>query len=68
MDEIIFIAEKTANGEYIAKAVGFEITAEADNYKNLKIGVVDAVRHHFNDKEKRTIRLQTISEDILTSQ
>ena len=68
MDEVIFIAEKTANGEYIAKAVGFAITAEADNYKNLKIGVVDAVKHHFNDKEKRTIRLQTISEDILTSQ
>lgn len=65
MDEVIFIAEKTANGEYIAKAVGFEITAEADNYKNLKIGVVDAVKHHFNDKKKRTIRLQTITEDVL---
>ena len=66
MDEIIFIAEKTLKGEYIAKAVGYEITAEADNYSNLKIGVVDAVRHHFNDKEKRKIRLQTISEEILT--
>ncbi len=65
MDEIIFIAEKTPKGEYIAKAVGFAITAEADNYHNLKIGVVDAVRHHFNDKEKRTIRLQTITEEIL---
>ena len=68
MDDIIFIAEKTPKGEYIAKAVGFDITAEADNYKNLKIGVADAVRHHFNDNEKRKIRLQTISEDILTSE
>lgn len=68
MDEVIFIAEKTSKGEYIAKAVGVDITAEADNYKNLKIGVADAVRHHFNDKKKRTIRLQTITEDILTSE
>ena len=67
MDEIIFIAEKTPKGEYVATAVGFSITAEADNYNNLKIGVVDAVRHHFNGKEKRKIRLQTISEEILTS-
>ncbi len=67
MDEVIFIAEKTAKGEFIAKAVGFDITAEADNYKNLKIGVVDAVKHHFNDKQKRTIRLQTITEEVLTS-
>ena len=64
--EIIFSVEEAPEGGYQAKALGFSIFTEADNFEDLKKMVHDAVLCHFEDKERpKVIRLHLVKEELL---
>jgi hypothetical protein len=65
MQEIIFIVEESEEGGFIAKALGISIFTEAETYDDLKAAVKDAVLCHFDDQEKRIIRLHYVKEKYL---
>ena len=50
--EIIFLVEEDAEGGFTARALGHGIFTEADNLKELKARIQDAVRCHFDELEK----------------
>jgi hypothetical protein len=65
--EIIFIVEESPEGGYEAKALGYSIFTEAENFKEIKRMVQDAVVCHFEESERpRVIRLHMIKEELLT--
>ena len=64
--EIIFIVEKSAEGEYEAKALGHSIFTEADTYEEIKKKVLDAVACHFDEPEKpKIVRLHMVKDELL---
>ena len=67
MEEIIFIVEESVEGGYIAKGLGVSIYTQADTIEDLKTAVVDAVRCHFNDQQKRIIRLHIVKEEVIAA-
>jgi len=68
MTEIIFIVEEAAEGGYIARAVGASIFTEADNLDELRSGVRDAVRCHFDDADRpRAIRLHLVRDEVIAA-
>jgi len=59
--EIIFAIEESPEGGYEARALGHPIFTEADGMEELKAMLRDAVRCHFDDKERpRVIRLHLV--------
>jgi hypothetical protein len=65
--EIIFFVEESPEGGYEARALGYSIFTEADNFDKLKKMVLDAVLCHFENEEKpRVIRLHMVKEELLT--
>lgn len=67
MQEIIFIVEESDEGGYTAKALGVSIFTEADTLDELKVAVRDAVLCHFDDGNKRIIRLHIVKEEIIAA-
>ena len=67
MEEVIFIVEESPEGGYIAKALGVSIFTEADSMEQLRTGVRDAVRCHFDDEKKRIIRLHIVKEEVIAA-
>ena len=68
MTEIIFIVEEAAEGGYIARAVGASIFTEADNLDELRNGVHDAVRCHFDDADRpKAIRLHLVRDEVIAA-
>lgn len=66
MSEIHFIAEESAEGGYIARAVGVDIFTAADDLPSLHDQVRDAVRCHFAaDQKPAVIRLHITREEAL---
>lgn len=57
MEEIIFLVEESIEGGYTAKGLGVSIFTQADTVESLKAAIVDAVHCHFEDNEKRIVRL-----------
>lgn len=55
--EIIFSVEEAPEGGYIAHALGYPIFTEADTLDELREMVRDAVRCHFEDAQRRLLRL-----------
>lgn len=49
MTEIIFLVEETAEGGYVARALGVSIFTEADDLPTLERNVRDAVACHFGE-------------------
>ncbi|MBI5180309.1 MAG: 2-oxoisovalerate dehydrogenase [Nitrospirae bacterium] len=65
--EIIFVVEESPEGGFEAKALGYSIFTEAENFEGLKRMVQDAVVCHFEESERpRVIRLHMIKEELLT--
>ncbi|MCU0443172.1 MAG: 2-oxoisovalerate dehydrogenase [Bacteroidia bacterium] len=67
MEEIIFLVEESDEGGYIAKGMGVSIFTEADTIDQLKDAVKDAVRCHFDDNNKRLIRLHWVKDEVFAA-
>lgn len=67
MEEIIFLVEESEEGGYIAKGVGISIFTEADSMEQLRDAVKDAVRCHFDDNNKRLIRLHWVKDEVFAA-
>lgn len=67
MEEIIFLVEESEDGGYIAKGVGISIFTEADSMEQLRDAVKDAVRCHFDDNNKRLIRLHWVKDEVFAA-
>ena len=65
MTEIVFLGEDDPDGGYTARAVSESIFTQADDLKNLREMVRDAVHCHFPDKQSRPriIRLHIVRKD-----
>jgi hypothetical protein len=69
MTEIIFLVEDDPEGGYSARAIGESIFTQAENLKDLKDLIRDAVHCHFADAETRPklIRLHIVREEVIAS-
>lgn len=67
MEEIIFLVEESEEAGYIAKGVGISIFTEADSMEQLRDAVKDAVRCHFDDNNKRLIRLHWVKDEVFAA-
>lgn len=67
MNEIIFIVEESVEGGFIAKALGVSIITQADTIEELKNEIKDAVKCHFDDDQKRIIRLHQVKEEVFAA-
>jgi hypothetical protein len=68
MTEIHFIVEESAEGGFIARAVGADIFTEADDLPSLHEQVRDAVHCHFDaDQKPGLIRLHITREEALAA-
>lgn len=66
MNEIVFVIEDAPEGGYTARALGESIFTEGDDLPALQKNIRDAVRCHFDDKEKpKVIRLHFVREELL---
>ncbi|MFB0563063.1 MAG: 2-oxoisovalerate dehydrogenase [Candidatus Lokiarchaeia archaeon] len=67
MKEIIFLVEESAEGGYEARALGYSIYTEAEDLKELREAVRDAVRCHFEEEQMpRIIRLHMVKDEVIT--
>jgi len=67
MNEIIFLIEESLEGGYEARALEASIHTEADNLTELKDSIRDAIKCHFDEKERpRIIRLHFGKEEVIT--
>ena len=67
--EIIFeVTEDPIDGGFVASALGYGITTEADTLTDLRQMVKDAVQCHFHDAEQRPkiIRLHFVRDELLS--
>ena len=65
MNEIIFLIEEAAEGGYTARALDTAIITEADTLDTLREAVRDAVRCHFEEKDRpRIIRLHFAHDEV----
>lgn len=65
--EIIFLVEESSEGGYTARGLGYSIYTEAEDLKELKSKIIDAVRCHFEEGEMpHVIRLHMVKDEVLT--
>jgi len=68
MSEIIFEVTEDAEEGFVAKALGFDIITQADDWPSLKDAVRDAVHCHFAEGQgPRIIRLHMRREEIFAA-
>lgn len=69
MTEIVFLVEDDPDGGYTARALGESIFTQADDLKNLREMVRDAVHCHFPDEQSRPkiIRLHIVRDEVIAS-
>lgn len=65
MTELLFKVEENPDEGYTAKALGFSIFTQANSYDVLKASVIDDVHCHFDDEQKRIIRLRYVKDEII---
>jgi predicted RNase H-like HicB family nuclease len=66
MSEIIFVVETPDEGGYTAKALGYSIFTEGETLEELKENIKDAVRCHFDDKDRpRIARLHMVKDEVM---
>ena len=68
MSEIIFQVEEDAvDGGYVATALGYGITTQAETIPDLREMIMDAVQCHFDNPKDRpiVIRLHFVREELL---
>jgi len=64
MQEIIFIVKESEEGGYLASGLNDSIFTDGDTVEELKANVKEAVRCHFDDEEKKIIRLHMVREEV----
>jgi hypothetical protein len=66
MSEIIFPVESSDEGGFTAKALGYSIYTEGETLDELKANIKDAVRCHFDEKDRpRVARLHTVKDEVM---
>lgn len=66
--EIIFTVEESPEGGYEARAVGHAIFTQADSLSELRSEVQDAVRCHFDEKDRpKLIRLHFVKDEVISA-
>jgi hypothetical protein len=66
--EIIFTVEESLEGGYEAQALGHDIFTQADSLDELKAEVQDAVRCHFEEKDRpKLIRLHFVKDEVISA-
>ena len=64
--EIIFEVTEAVEGGYDAKALGYSIFTQGENWADLKEMVKDAVRCHFEDENMPGIvRLHLVRDEVI---
>lgn len=64
--EIIFEVTEAPDGGYDARALGYSIFTQGDDWNDLKQMARDAVLCHFDeDKAPRVVRLHLVSEEAI---
>ncbi len=64
--EIIFDARESPEGGYEARALGYSIFTEADDWEKLREMVRDAVLCHFeNDELPRIVRIHLVHDEVI---
>jgi hypothetical protein len=67
MAEIVFLVEEAPEGGFTARALGYSIYTEADNWDELKVAIQDAISCHFDQEQKpRVVRLHYLREEVIT--
>jgi hypothetical protein len=67
MSELIFLINESVEGGFEASALGESIYTAADDWDSLKQNIREAVICHFDDNEKRIIRLHFVKEEVMIS-
>jgi len=66
MSEIIFIVENSDEGGYTARALGYSIHTEGETLDELKENIKDAVKCHFDEKDRpRVARLHMVKDEVM---
>ena len=66
MSEIIFIIENSDEGGYTARALGYSIHTEGETLDELKENIKDAVKCHFDEKDRpRIARLHMVKDEVM---
>ena len=67
MTEIVFLVEEDPEGGYVARGIGESIFTQAENLKDLRDRVRDAVRCHFGDSREipKAIRLHMVKDEVI---
>jgi hypothetical protein len=66
MAEIVFLVEEAPEGGFTARALGYSIYTEADNWDELKAAIQDAITCHFDEGQKpKVIRLHYLKEEVI---
>ena len=66
VSEIIFMVEEADEGGYEARALGYSIYTQAESLDELRSMVQDAVRCHFEEKDRpRLIRLHLVKDEVI---
>jgi hypothetical protein len=66
--EIIFTVEESPEGGYEARAVGHAIFTQAESLSELRNEVQDAVRCHFEEKDRpKLIRLHYVKDEVISA-
>ena len=64
--EVVFEAAEAVEGGYDARALGYSIFTQGDDWEHLKAMVKDAVQCHFGDDcAVRTIRLRLVKDEAI---
>jgi predicted RNase H-like HicB family nuclease len=67
MQELLFIVTESPEGGFTAHCSNASIHTQAETMESLKNAIIEAVHCHFDDNEKRTIRLQIIKEEVIAA-
>ena len=60
MQEIVFVVEEAPEGGFTARALGVSIFTEADTLPQLNVAMRDAVRCHFEERDRPKV-IQSLS-------
>jgi len=63
--ELLFVAERTPDGGFVATAVGADIITQADSLEELRAMVLDAVRCHVDEGARPArLRLRDLTAEV----
>ena len=66
MNEIIFLVEESPDGGLCARALGQSIFTEADDLKELRKNIREAVQCHFDEgTAPQVLRLHFVREEVI---